>query len=179
MTSPRARRRWPLVAALAAIAVPAAAGAWMWTISARAAPAALARGSRRRASAAPPPAPPAPGRAVTPPVTPAPPAPAPPPAPPAASSRRRASRHHDREDPAALDRQTLMRVLGRRDRRNHRGGTCTRAVRTGSIWSPRHAERRCARVCEREGGQWDGRWNSVIPGQSATCTCRFQGAACR
>jgi hypothetical protein len=47
--------------------------------------------------------------------------------------------------------------------------TKTIAVEAGPIWSQADAEKKCPEVAKLNGGVWNGRWQTTVPGRMSVC----------
>jgi hypothetical protein len=49
-------------------------------------------------------------------------------------------------------------------------------VEAGPIWSQTNAEQRCPEVARANGGVWDGRWHTTVPGTMSVCSVRVRAS---
>jgi|GEM_PF-859197 hypothetical protein len=53
------------------------------------------------------------------------------------------------------------------------GQTRTMAAEAGPIWNQADAERKCPEVAKSNGGMWNGRWRTTVPGRMSVCELRL------
>lgn len=58
--------------------------------------------------------------------------------------------------------------------RQSSGKDVTEAIEAGPIWNQMDAEKKCPEVAKTNGGAWNGRWRTTVPGRMSVCEIRLQ-----